>query len=318
MALIQLGSKGSEVAQIQTALKEKGLYLGPIDSDFGGGTESAVRRYQQREGLTVDGKVGPVTWKRLFNEEMSEREVTRKPLAFRCLALTGAFETSLAIPECFAGLTGDFDGQGISFGALQWNFGQKSLQPLLLEMKQKHLALLKEILGDHFDEFAELLASDQEEQMEWAHSIQGTNHKVSEPWRGLFKTLGRQKEFQDIQVASAKAKFEKAKQLCTTFQVRSERAVAQMFDIVVQNGSINNTVKSQILQDYQGITATEPLKIEVARMRIIAQRRAATVNPKFRADVLSRKLTIANGSGIVHGSQFNLEEDYGIRLNVNG
>ena len=38
MALYQRGSQGPEVAKIQTRLREIGLYAGPIDGDFGGGT----------------------------------------------------------------------------------------------------------------------------------------------------------------------------------------------------------------------------------------------------------------------------------------
>lgn len=42
MALFQRGLRGPEVAKIQTRLRELALYAGPIDGDFGGGTESAV------------------------------------------------------------------------------------------------------------------------------------------------------------------------------------------------------------------------------------------------------------------------------------
>ena len=44
------------------------------------------------------------------------------------LAITGGFETA---GDPFAGLAGDFDGQGLSCGALQWNVGQGTLQPLV-------------------------------------------------------------------------------------------------------------------------------------------------------------------------------------------
>ena len=59
-------------------------------------------------------------------------------LAARCLAITASFETGVGAPDCFCGISGDFDGQGISFGVLQWNFGQGSLQPLLREIVTHH------------------------------------------------------------------------------------------------------------------------------------------------------------------------------------
>lgn len=43
--------------------------------------------------------------------------------------LVGRFENS---GDPYAGVTGNFDGQGISCGVLQWNIGQGSLQPMVL------------------------------------------------------------------------------------------------------------------------------------------------------------------------------------------
>lgn len=82
----------------------------------------------------MDGAIGSITWNALFNAEIPVPSLFSKPIDYRCLALTGAFETDSGFPDCFAGLSGDFDGQGISFGTCQWNFGQDSLQPLLRDM----------------------------------------------------------------------------------------------------------------------------------------------------------------------------------------
>lgn len=48
MTIYQRGSKGPEVKQIQQKLKDLNLYLGIIDGDFGGGTESAVIRFKKQ------------------------------------------------------------------------------------------------------------------------------------------------------------------------------------------------------------------------------------------------------------------------------
>ncbi|MBI4402013.1 MAG: peptidoglycan-binding protein, partial [Nitrospirae bacterium] len=66
MARYQRGSKGEEVSRIQARLKELGYYLDPIDADFGGGTEKAVKAFQRVAGLKADGKVGAKTWACLF------------------------------------------------------------------------------------------------------------------------------------------------------------------------------------------------------------------------------------------------------------
>ena len=36
-----------------------------VDGSYGPRTAAAVKRFQMRKGLTVDGKVGPQTWKKL-------------------------------------------------------------------------------------------------------------------------------------------------------------------------------------------------------------------------------------------------------------
>src|SRR3954454_17259486 len=144
---IQRGSSGSDVAKIQTRLAELGFYRGPVDSSFGGGTEAAVKVFQRNSGLKQDGCVGDATWGILFRqgEPPAPSTMLDQPVSLRCLALTSSFETGNMPPECFCGVTGDFDGQGISFGALQWNIGQGSLQPLLHEMFQKHEQVSRDI-----------------------------------------------------------------------------------------------------------------------------------------------------------------------------
>lgn len=60
-ATYQKGSSGQRVTEIQTRLKEWGYYSGEVDGVFGSGTETAVKKFQRKNGLTADGKVGPAT-----------------------------------------------------------------------------------------------------------------------------------------------------------------------------------------------------------------------------------------------------------------
>src|SRR2546425_12735507 len=243
MALYQRGSMAPKVSKMQTRLRDLGLSLGPIDGVFGGGTEVAVTAFQQANALVVDGRVGPRPGAALFaGDEIEKPLIANKPLEFRCMALTGAFETNRPFPDCFAGLSGDFDGQGISLGVLQWNLGQGSLQPLLQEMDQSHPDILKQIFDEQYLELQAMLQGGRDEQLTWARSIQNARHVLDEPWQGKFKTLGRQKAFQDIQVEFATRLYEEALGLCTAYGLSSARAAALMFDIKVQNGSISDLV----------------------------------------------------------------------------
>lgn len=59
------GSSGNEVRTLQQTLKKWDYYDGPIDGVYGGGTFTAVKEFQRKNGLTVDGVVGPSTAKAL-------------------------------------------------------------------------------------------------------------------------------------------------------------------------------------------------------------------------------------------------------------
>lgn len=72
-ALVKNGSVGSRVMLIQQMLVDRGYDLGQygrkkngVDAHFGDKTEKAVRAFQAKNGLAVDGIVGIETWKALL------------------------------------------------------------------------------------------------------------------------------------------------------------------------------------------------------------------------------------------------------------
>ena len=60
-AAYKRGSSGSTVTQIQKKLKQWGYYSYSIDGIYGSRTEKAVRLFQQKNGLKVDGVAGSAT-----------------------------------------------------------------------------------------------------------------------------------------------------------------------------------------------------------------------------------------------------------------
>lgn len=60
-ALSKYGSRGNEVKQIQEKLKRWGYYNGNIDGIYGSQTLAAVKAFQKKNGLTVDGIAGEKT-----------------------------------------------------------------------------------------------------------------------------------------------------------------------------------------------------------------------------------------------------------------
>ena len=61
---MQRGSQNEGVRQLQELLRESGYKI-EVDGNFGRGTRDAVRDFQSKEGIVVDGVVGQVTWDRL-------------------------------------------------------------------------------------------------------------------------------------------------------------------------------------------------------------------------------------------------------------
>jgi len=57
----QRGSSGETVKLIQRKLSDWGYYTGKVDGVYGSETERAVRYFQSKNGLAVDGKAGPKT-----------------------------------------------------------------------------------------------------------------------------------------------------------------------------------------------------------------------------------------------------------------
>lgn len=314
---IRCGMSGDAVRRIEELLSALKLYSGRIDSSFGGGLESAVKNFQSQHGLAPTGLVDFETWGVMFPGEPSPPSpLANAPLAERCLALVGSFETGKYHPDCFCGITGDFDGMGISFGVLQWNVGQGSLQPIMKQMFEQHPDLLRAIFNEHFEDVKALGDDNLEQQLAFTRSIQRRG-QIREPWFGMLETLGRAPECQSIQTAHSSDLFDRALQLCGEYGLFSERGAALMFDVVTQNGSIGTSVRARIRADYQKLPHNDPGN-EVARMCIIGARVTEASRASYADDVRARKSAIANGGGKVHGIAYDLADMFNLTLNPFG
>ena len=106
-ATIKYGSSGSAVKELQKKLNENGYNLA-VDGRFGSATRSAVKDYQKKQGLAVDGIVGKNTWGSLLgttvpggstgttgkqvlsgvSDETSDRLAALEPLMLEALPLS--------------------------------------------------------------------------------------------------------------------------------------------------------------------------------------------------------------------------------------
>lgn len=160
----------------------------------------------------------------------------------KALAITSTLETGRR--GGFDGLSGDFDGMGISFGLVNWNIGAGSLQPLLRDFAREFPDRWRAVFGRDAQAFLTLVtpkdAASQRAQLDFAkremneHGPKGP--QVREPWVTYFRRLADDPEFQRIQVRYVRDLLDRARYFCDYFALKSERAYCFMFDAVSSHG----------------------------------------------------------------------------------
>jgi hypothetical protein len=224
------------------------------------------------------------------------------------LALTSLFETSTDSPDNFGVTAGNFDGAGLSHGAIQFNFKSGTLQPIWRDLLNNHPTVVQGAITNSadYDYFRNLILNGTTaDQIAFGDNISdpANKHKVVEPWNTYFKNLGVTQESIDRQIVAAQWYYDQAKKYFDTFDLWTRRGYALMFDIAVQSGSISQAVIDLINADFAAMdnTGKTPEQIETDKLVIIANRRADAVTTEWQQSYRERKLSIANGSGWVYG-----------------
>lgn len=247
---------------------------------------------------------------KMIDNVTSDSGLKKRPVREKCLALTTYFETGKRIEDAYGITAGNFDGMGISFGCLQWNLGQGTLQPILNNYFEfgddewRNDPLMKQL--------HQILQSPKSSQLDWANTIQekrGNKHVIFPEWVETFKKLGEKTS--SWQLNATKKRFDIAEGWCRDWGLTSERALSLMFDINVQNGNLYKKIRSRNIDvrksiEQRIINAGSPS--EEQKMIIIAEERAKVSLPRWQKVVLDRKLTIAKGKGKVYGTMLNLDD----------
>lgn len=233
----------------------------------------------------------------------------------KCFALTGAFEG-----KGYSTLAGNGDGQGLSWGFIQWCFGQGTLQALLLAMHANGPATFRrcctqpvaQMAGKVVDLSADLIAICSQPNgraVAWAAARQDSKHVPLKHWRDAFDALAAEPGFQAIQRAHAGAYMDRAKKYQSRYSFQSERALALLFDICVQQGSILADT-----HDLYMATAHQSGPYESDRLEALARAAGRQADARWIQDVTARKMTIARGRGTVHGTVYDIARDFGITM----
>ena len=153
------------------------------------------------------------------------------------LEVTGSFETD---GNPWAGVSGDFDQQGISCGILQWNIGQGSLQPLVKACGQK---AVKKYMPSYGDQLWTACHQSIAKGLATVRSWQ-TNKKLKPDCLKELKALFGSPEMVEQQMAAASKVGEKSMNLASRWaqELRNGdphlKEFCLFFDLETQNGGM--------------------------------------------------------------------------------
>lgn len=248
------------------------------------------------------------------------------------VAITPSFETT---GDPYMGVTGDFDGMGISCGALQWNIGMGSLQPMVRNVGKPTVTQAMPTIG--------------EELWTACNSPIAAGLKIVRGWQAgkklkpaakaeLRAVMGtpEMRAQQDIKIrVKAEAAFKMASKWAAQSPgaAPSKRSFCWFFDIVTQNGDLKGLTFADVanfleqnkpdrsddfvcdfLASRTGASGhvkdahknaqlwrntADGVKLELL---ILSYLRAQLAKAEFSHVVLNRKGAIAMGAGHVNGS----------------
>jgi hypothetical protein len=213
------------------------------------------------------------------------------------LLITSAYEGSTATSLDYQAVAGNFDGAGVSFGIIQWNFGSGTLGPLLLAMRSKNQVKFDDCFEGNMNFQVMLNAittGNIQSQLDWADAVAASNSN----WKNSFKKIGEVEEFKAIQLEFAAHYNQKinscldlmrelAPHLMKTVQLRTYCA---LFDLCVQQEGL---VKAEQLIRTEFPSAQ--ISTQKDLLIFVCRKRAEKAIVNWRSDAFSRRMGIIQG-----------------------
>jgi hypothetical protein len=216
-----------------------------------------------------------------------------------------AFDTGLQVvanyettADPYSQVTGNFDGAGISFGIIQFNFLSGTLQELFRLFRSADSAALQNCFRRE-SSYAELwraVDGSVPKAVHWGNSISigASKHKVAKAWTSDLTRVGRIEHFRLIQMEFAYDKY--GRQLMSTIaylqgltglKIRNHRCLTALFDMCIQQGGYHKAAR----EIAQRVKREAPAD-ELALTHIAVEERAKKARKQYQADCLSRRLGI--------------------------
>jgi hypothetical protein len=283
------GVRGEVIRSLQERLTAAGHDTRGLDGIYGQDTENALRSFQRARGLTLTGRVDDDTWLALMG--------TPSPALFdRCLQITGDFEG-----HGFGKAAGDFDGAGLTWGIIGFNFKSGTLGLVLGEVDQRSKAILDEAFGNLASELRSVLDMPRPRQIAWGRSISegADRRRIRANWEAAFRRLGERPEAKEIQLAYTTRYWDRALADASRLGLKTELGMALCLDIAVQNGGIDTGRHDPRIRARLEAEGTVPeRRVREIIAEVVAQRSS------FPEIVLARKMALATGHGEVNYSRY--------------
>ncbi|MFP5109627.1 GH25 family lysozyme [Neobacillus sp. C211] len=281
-----------------------------LKTDAEAQAQKFIDKLQEAYGTGQFGDLIPMLDVEEYRGTLAQNPPTLEVLRDNAFYLTSLMETSTYredFPHMHGVTSGNFDGAGVSHGAIQWNFKSNSLQPILKDLINNHNDLVRGIFGIDYDEFYDVVFNrTTANQIAWGAEITNPNnkHELLPPWNDYFYRLGTSPEGIQRQKDATIDYHNQAKKLFDQFKLWTRRGYALCFDIAVQSWAPNATATTNINNDIAALNeaSMSAEEYEHQKLVIIANRTADTIDISWRESYRERKLAMANGSGTVYGS----------------
>lgn len=210
------------------------------------------------------------------------------------IAVTAGFETS---GDPYLQVTGNFDGAGLSFGPLQVNLKTGTLQALFHRFRVRDERRLATCFGALWPEWQRMLRlPSRVQQVAWADALSRGRNKTdfAPQWKTALQNVGREPGFRAETLRYAYDTYGRKLIVALAWlkglaplPIRNLRCLAALYDLCVQQGSLDrahDAIRARVARERPGD--------EFALTRIVVEERGRKADPQWRADCISRRLTI--------------------------
>jgi hypothetical protein len=150
------------------------------------------------------------------------------------------------------------------------------------------------------------LTSRNQASVDWAKANLYSGSSFKSDWSTQLNALANSPEYRSIQVRKAESLHNQALAMMKSYGLHELRSYLFFFDIAVQNGGISTTLKNK----YLVWAKTNSKASEYTKLMKILELRLTAVRSQYVNDVRSRKASIINGSGTVHGAKRDYAKEF--------